>query len=139
VTPHPQHCSPAGDATIAIQKLARQTGVDVQELQILYVLEALLARLATSKFRDDFVLKGGGLLAAFAARRPTKDIDLQATGVASDVDEVADRIRTIATIGLPDGVVFDLGSVTASVIRDGKPTSTPVCASGWLVLSVAPA
>lgn len=82
------------------------------------MLEALLARLATSKHRDDFVLKGGVLLAAFAVRRSTKDIDLQATGIANDENEVAERIREIATIDLPDGVIFDPDSITASIIRD---------------------
>ncbi|WP_454119126.1 nucleotidyl transferase AbiEii/AbiGii toxin family protein [Microbacterium lacticum] len=53
----------------------------------LYALEGLLARIAASECRDDFVLKGGVLLAAFAARRPTKDIDLQATRLADDPDE----------------------------------------------------
>lgn len=64
MTPKPQRGTPDGDATLAIQKLARETGADVQELQILYVLEALLARIAASPHRDDFVLKGGVLLAA---------------------------------------------------------------------------
>jgi predicted nucleotidyltransferase component of viral defense system len=104
--------------TIAIRRLARQTGGDVQELQTLYVLEALLARLAASPKRDDFVLKGGVLLAVFAVRRPTKDIDLQATGLQNDADEVAARIREIAEVDLRDGVVFDSGSITAAVIRD---------------------
>lgn len=118
MTPNPQHGTPAGDATLAIQRLARQAGGDVQELQTLYVLEALLARLAASEHRDDFVLKGGVLLAAFAVRRSTKDIDLQATGVANDETDVAERIREIVTIDLPDGVIFDLDSITASTIRD---------------------
>lgn len=81
MSPNPRRGSPDGDATLAIRALARKTGGDVQELQTLYVLEALLARLAASRFRDDFVLKGGVLLAAFALRRPTKDVDLQATGI----------------------------------------------------------
>jgi predicted nucleotidyltransferase component of viral defense system len=118
MTPKPQHGTPAGDVTLAIQKLARQTGGDVQELQTLYVLESLLARIAHSEHRDDFVLKGGVLLAAFAARRPTKDIDLQATGFTNDIEDVADRVRAIAGIDLPDGVVFDSASVTAAAIRD---------------------
>ncbi|MBM9434117.1 nucleotidyl transferase AbiEii/AbiGii toxin family protein [Flaviflexus equikiangi] len=119
MTPKPQRGTPDGDATLAIQKLARETSADVQELQTLYVLEALLARIATSPYRDDFVLKGGVLLAAFAARRPTKDIDLQATGSSHDADDVAGRLREIAAVELSDGVVFDLDSVTASAIRDG--------------------
>ncbi len=118
MSPNPEHGAPAGDATNAIRRLARQTGDDVQQLQTLYVLEALLARLAVSGRGDDFVLKGGVLLAAFAARRPTKDIDLQATGLDNDADAVAARFREIAQIALPDGVVFDTQGLTAAVIRN---------------------
>jgi len=64
------------------------------------------------------VLKGGVLLAVFAARRPTKDIDLQATGLENDADAVAARFREIAQIALADGVVFDTQALTASVMRD---------------------
>lgn len=39
MSPNPQHGTPAGDATIAIRTLARQTGADVQELMTLYALE----------------------------------------------------------------------------------------------------
>jgi hypothetical protein len=118
MSPRPQHGTPAGDATIAIQKLARTTGGDVQELQTHYVLEALLSRIAASPFADDFVLKGGALLAAFAARRPTKDVDLSASHLSNDIDDVAARIRHIITIALDDGVLFDPDSVVASAIRD---------------------
>jgi hypothetical protein len=120
VTPNPRRGTPDGDATLAIQKLARHTGGETQELLTLYVLEALLARIAASEYRGDFVLKGGVLLAAFAARRATNDIDLQASGIRNDADEVAGRIRELAAADLEDGVVFDVGSVTASVIHDSE-------------------
>ncbi|PUB29911.1 nucleotidyltransferase AbiEii toxin of type IV toxin-antitoxin system [Promicromonospora sp. AC04] len=42
---------------------------------MLYKLERTLNRLALTRFRDRFVLKGGLLLAAYKGRRPTKDID----------------------------------------------------------------
>ena len=118
MSPNPQHGTPAGDATIAIRGLARQTGADVQELMTLYALEGLLARIALSESREDFVLKGGVLLAAFAARRPTKDIDLQATRLTGDPGEVAERVRVIAELELADGLVFDPASVAATRIRD---------------------
>lgn len=35
MTPKPQRGTPDGDAILAIQKLARGTGADVQKLQIL--------------------------------------------------------------------------------------------------------
>ena len=118
MSPNPQHGTPEGDATIALRKLARQSGGDVQELMTLYTLEGLLARIAISEYRDDLVLKGGVLLAAFAARRPTKDIDLQATRLTADPGEVAERVRTIAGLALADGLVFAPASVSATTIRD---------------------
>lgn len=72
MTPKPQRGTPDGDATLAIQKLARETGGDVQELQTLYVLEALLARIGAPPHQDKLVLKGRVLLATFAARRPSR-------------------------------------------------------------------
>lgn len=118
MTPNPQHGTPSGDATIAIRKLARQAGGDVQELMTLYALEGLLARIALSEYRDDFVLKGGVLLAAFAARRPTRDIDLHASRLSGDPAEVAERVQAIAALGLEDGLLFDLSTITVSTIRD---------------------
>ncbi len=118
MSPAAQRGTPAGDATLAIQRLARQTGGDVQELQTLYVLEALLTRIAASPYRDDFVLKGGVLLAAFAARRPTKDIDLRASRLPNEADAVAERVRQIATLDVPDGVTFDADTITANEIRE---------------------
>ena len=59
-----------------LQNLARRQHRSTQELLVLYVLERFLARLAASTHRDKFVLKGGMLLAALNARRPTVDADL---------------------------------------------------------------
>jgi Nucleotidyl transferase AbiEii toxin, Type IV TA system len=118
VSPTPQHGSPAGDAFLAIQKLARSTGGNVQELLTLYALEGLLARVAESRHREDFVLKGGVLLAAFSLRRPTKDIDLQATGIANDPTTVLTRVTDIAAIDIDDGLTFDQQTITAQPIRE---------------------
>nr|WP_182484529.1 nucleotidyl transferase AbiEii/AbiGii toxin family protein [Alpinimonas psychrophila] len=79
----------------------------------------MLARIAASDYADDFVLKGGVLLAAFALRRPTKDIDLEATRVTNDAQDVATRVREIAAIGLDDGIKFDLDTIRAETIREG--------------------
>ncbi|WP_020578789.1 nucleotidyl transferase AbiEii/AbiGii toxin family protein [Actinopolymorpha alba] len=118
MSPAPRKGAPAGDAFLAIQKLARSTGGDVQELLTLYALEGLLARLAASRYREDFVLKGGVLLAAFSLRRPTKDIDLQATRVANEIDDVLERIRELAAIDIDDGLEFNSSSITADTIRE---------------------
>ena len=93
-----------------IQNQARANGQNVSELARLYALEGMLARIAASAHAEDFVLKGGVLLAAFALRRPTKDIDLEATGIANDAQDVASRVREIAAIALDDGIEFTLDS-----------------------------
>lgn len=119
MSPKPQHGTPSGDAFLAIQQFSRMNRLDVQEQMTLYTLEGLLARVAASPFREDFVLKGGVLLAAFSLRRPTKDIDLQATRLANDLGEVAERFRVIAAVDVGDGLVFDAATVAARTIRDG--------------------
>lgn len=102
-----------------IQNQARANGQNVSELARLYTLEGMLARVAVSDHADDFVLKGGVLLAAFALRRPTKDIDLEATRIANDAQNVASRVREIAGIALDDGIEFTLDSIRAETIREG--------------------
>ena len=102
-----------------IQNQARANGQNVSELARLYTLEGMLTRLAASDHAQDFVLKGGMLLAAFALRRPTKDIDVEATRLANDTQDVANRVREIAALELDDGIKFDLSSIRAEAIRDG--------------------
>jgi hypothetical protein len=84
----------------------------------LYVLESFLARLAATRFADRFVLKGGVLLVAFGERRPTRDIDLQAQDLDNDPGAIRAAIVGIAAVSLDDGVIFDVETATAEVIRD---------------------
>ena len=84
----------------------------------LFVLEAFLDRLSHSPYRAQLVLKGGVLLAAFGARRPTGDVDLQAQALANDADVVLALMVEIAAVEIDDGVEFDMDSATARVIRD---------------------
>ena len=104
---------------LRIQKLARAQGRNVDELARLSLLEGMLTRIAVSPYVADFVVKGGVLLAAFALRRPTKDIDLKATGISNDVVDISARIHEIAAIDLDDGIIFDADSIRAETIREG--------------------
>jgi hypothetical protein len=97
----------------ALQRLARQQGRDTQELLTLYALEGLLARLAASDHREQLVVKGGMLLAAFAQRRPTRDLDVHAQQLESDIDTVRDLIVDVAALDLDDGLAYDTSGATA--------------------------
>ena len=102
-----------------LQALARRQGRDTQELLMLYALEGLLARLASSGHADRLVLKGGMLLAAFDQRRPTRDLDMHAEQLANDLDTVRELVLDIVRVPVDDGLDFDLDSVVAEAIREG--------------------
>jgi hypothetical protein len=75
-----------------------------QQLLTLYVVERWLARLSASPHADKFVIKGGMLLAAYEARRPTADLDALARWVANDQNVVVALVSDIACLVLNDGV-----------------------------------
>ena len=74
--------------------------------------------MAASRHSSTFILKGGVLLAALGARRPTRDIDVQARDLQVGTEESAAAIREIAAVPIDDGLHFDAGSVTTQTIRD---------------------
>jgi hypothetical protein len=108
----------AGRRYLDLQRKAKQTGRPTDELIQLYALEGFLDRLARSAHADRFVLKGGVLLAALEARRPTRDIDLAAHGLQNSVEHVLLLIREIAAIAIADGLIFDAEHATAEAIRE---------------------
>lgn len=115
----PSRGTAAGRAYLDLQKWARRDKRGTQELLTMYVVERWLARLSRSSYTDDFVLKGGMLLAALGNRRPTVDADALARNMPSDQDSVARRVAEIAALSDPDdGVEFLLNTVSTTVIRD---------------------
>lgn len=82
------------------------------------------------------------LLAAYHARRPTRDVDLQARAIAGERDEVLRLVREIAATPIEDGLAFDAGMATAETIRDEdeysgvRVTLTATLASARLTLHV---
>jgi hypothetical protein len=107
-----------GAVYLDLQRKARVEGRATDELLALYALEGFLDRLNSSPRAPDLVLKGGVLLAAYDTRRPTRDIDLQVTETELATAAAAALVRDIAAIHREDGLVYDLDSVTAEVIRD---------------------
>jgi Nucleotidyl transferase AbiEii toxin, Type IV TA system len=116
----PTKQTPGGRAYLDLQNRACREQRPTQELLMLYVLERWLARLMASSYAESFVLKGGLLLFALDARRPTADADLLASHLANDVSTVAACVREIAIIDLTeyDGVEFLPETIAALPIRD---------------------
>jgi hypothetical protein len=115
----------SGDAVFRrIQSLARSTaaksgtGAPTQEYLIRHTLESFLDRLTRTSHAEDFVLKGGILLAAYGVRRPTKDTDSNAMRADVTAEHLGQVVRDIAAIDIDDGVVFDLDTISVHEIRE---------------------
>lgn len=90
-----------------------------QQLLVRYMQERFLYRLSVSKYRDNFILKGGALLYAFDEflPRPTLDIDFMGTHISNDKNAIINAFKNIASdAGIADGVRFMPDSVDASDI-----------------------
>jgi len=83
--------------------LARERGEDFQQLLVSYALERLLYRLAQSRHRDRFVLKGALLFRLWfdLTQRPTRDADFLGFGNA-EPEEFAAIFREIAGMEMTD-------------------------------------
>lgn len=108
----------AGRAYLDLQNLARRQRRPTDELHQFYALEGFLRRLVSSPHKSQFVLKGGVLLAAFDARRPTRDIDLQAQGIPNELPVVQQLICGIAELSGDDGLTFSTREAFSESIRD---------------------
>ena len=108
----------AGRRYLDLQREAKRSGRPTDELIQLYALECFLDRLVHSEFADTFILKGGVLLAALDARRPTRDIDFAVRVFENSAENVLSAVRTIAAIPLDDGMTFDSSGAAAEAIRE---------------------
>jgi predicted nucleotidyltransferase component of viral defense system len=108
----------AGRRYLDLQREAKRTGRPTDELIQLYALECFLDRLVNSEFANNFILKGGVLLAALDARRPTRDIDFAALNLENAAEAVLSPVRKIASISLEDGIKFDPDGASAEAIRE---------------------
>jgi hypothetical protein len=102
----------------ALNRLARNRRRPFEEILTLYALERILGRLVQTRFKDDFVLKGGVLMAAYDLRRPTRDIDVAAVDLTLDQEHLTSMIEAVAAVPADDGLTLDATSLTFTTIRD---------------------
>ena len=79
-----------------------------------FMFERILERISVSRYQDNFILKGGLLLAAMfgVENRTTKDMDTTITGIAVSKDKMLNVLNAILSIDLNDEVKFDIVSIT---------------------------
>ena len=79
-----------------------------------FMFERILKRISISKYQDNFILKGGLLLAAMfgVENRTTKDMDATIRGIDISKGKMVDILNEILSIDLKDGVKFNIVNIT---------------------------
>lgn len=96
------------------KELERKYKLNHYELLQRFMFERILERISVSEYQDNFILKGGLLLAAMfgVENRTTKDMDTTITGIDISKDKMASVLNKILSINLNDGVKFDIVSIS---------------------------
>lgn len=79
-----------------------------------YIMERFLERVALSRYRNNFILKGGMLVAAVVGldTRATMDIDTTVKSLHLDMENARRIIEEIISVEIPDGVNFSITRAT---------------------------
>jgi len=102
--------------------LSRKRNEDYNLVLIWYAIERLLYRIAKSRYRDKFILKGAMLFSVWASKpyRSTKDLDLLGAGDSSD-EGIKSVFREICSLQVePDGLEYDASSIEITDIREDE-------------------
>jgi predicted nucleotidyltransferase component of viral defense system len=90
-----------------LRAIAKEKNRDPADLWQNLTLERFLVRLANSKHRKHFVLKGGILLSKYIEiGRETNDLDFLARKISNEVAGLKDIFEEIANVDLKDGFAF---------------------------------
>ena len=103
-------------ATAVKAKIKNKAGGDSDKSQIIlriYLMERLLERVSLSRYRDNFVLKGGLLVSSLVGvdMRSTMDIDTTVKSLPLNKSAIQKILEEIMAIGLEDGVLFRITKV----------------------------
>lgn len=90
-----------------LKAIARDKDITFNKVWKQLLLERFLVRLSNSSYQDNFIFKGGLLLAQYIIiNRETIDIDFLMTKIKSETRKIEVAIRDVATIDLKDGFSF---------------------------------
>lgn len=101
-----------------IRNVAKESKADARTLMRIYMMERFLERVSKSRYKDNFIIKGGILVTALVgvALRSTMDIDTSIKNLKLSLEDTKRIINEVKDINLDDGVSFEI--IDASKIMD---------------------
>ena len=96
-----------------VNNIAKKSKVSAQSVLQTYMLERLLERISVSKYKDNFILKGGMLISAMLGidSRTTMDIDTTIKGFELTEENVKTIMEDVCSIDLHDDVTLKINHV----------------------------
>ncbi len=96
-----------------LRNVANKNNADARVLLRQFMMERFLERLSKSKYRDNFIIKGGTLVTAMigVSLRSTMDVDTTIRGFDLNSEEAQRIVNEIMSIDLDDNASFKIKSV----------------------------
>lgn len=96
-----------------IKNKAQEKNISAQLVMQNYMLERLLERISISRYRNNFILKGGFLISAIVGldTRATMDLDTTIKGFTLTHEKIKEIFEDICTIEVDDDVQFEIVSI----------------------------
>lgn len=100
-----------------------QSGGNSAQAQVIirnYVMERFLERISLSRYKNNFILKGGMLISAMVGidNRSTMDIDTTIRNIPLTIDQAEYIINEIINVPLEDGITFILQNMSEIMSED---------------------
>ena len=101
-----------------IRSLAKKKNLKSQEVLQIYFFERFLGRLSKSKYKNNFVIKGGFLISSLIGieNRTTMDMDTTIKGIPLKEEKIKEIVEEIININVGDGIKFEIKDI--SYIRE---------------------
>ncbi len=96
-----------------ISKMAKQNNLVANTVLQNYMMERFLERVSVSRYKDNFILKGGFLIAAMVGidMRSTMDMDTTIKGIPADRETIERIVNEILSIDIGDNVTFTIKNI----------------------------
>ncbi|MBQ1288692.1 MAG: nucleotidyl transferase AbiEii/AbiGii toxin family protein [Erysipelotrichaceae bacterium] len=96
-----------------IRNIAKEKRISAQLVLQNYMLERFLERVSLSSYRDNYIIKGGFLIASMVGldTRATMDMDATIKGMPVNPETVREMIEAILSVPVEDDVSFELKSI----------------------------
>lgn len=92
----------------AIRNIAKEKKLKPQEVLQMFLFEHILERLSLSRYKDNFILKGGLLISSMIGveGRSTLDMDTTVRGIPMEEEYVREVISELLNMDVGDGIQF---------------------------------